>query len=121
MAESLEAVGGVQECPAASDLATVAAALIWGESAPDASAHRDAVWEPAAMLWSVAVAAGVPPAALLDAAAVRMAGAERRRLEKAAARAGVLLVLPLGICFLPAFLLTTVVPVVTTLGAQLAA
>ena len=36
-------------------------------------------------------------------------------------RAGLLLVLPLGACFLPAFLLTTVVPVMITLGAQLAA
>ena len=67
------------------------------------------------------MAAGAPPAALLDAAALRMAQAERRRLETAAQRAGVLLVLPLGACFLPAFLLTTVVPVVITLGAQLAA
>lgn len=121
LVESLEAVAGVPECPAGSDLATVAAALRWGESPADAWSHVDAAWGPAAVLWSVAVAAGAPPAALLDAAALRMAQAERRRLETAAQRAGVLLVLPLGACFLPAFLLTTVVPVVITLGAQLAA
>jgi pilus assembly protein TadC len=36
-------------------------------------------------------------------------------VETAARRAGVLLVLPLGVCFLPAFVLTGVVPVILAL------
>nr|WP_240939917.1 type II secretion system F family protein [Planosporangium flavigriseum] len=46
----------------------------------------------------------------------RLAGdlraARRAQAEAAAQRLGVLVVLPLGLCFLPAFLLTGVVPVV---------
>jgi pilus assembly protein TadC len=34
------------------------------------------------------------------------------RAEAAARRAGVLIVLPLGLCFLPAFLLAGIVPVI---------
>ncbi len=45
----------------------------------------------------------------------RMRVAEARRVEAALQRAGVLLVLPLGVCFLPGFVATTVVPVVLVL------
>ena len=59
--------------------------------------------------------AGVPPAALLVAAAAeeRRRSAARRRL--AAARLGVRVVLPTGLCLLPAFVLLTVVPMVVGL------
>lgn len=59
--------------------------------------------------------AGVPPAALLLATAAeeRRRQAARRRL--AAARLGVRVVLPTGLCLLPAFVLLTVVPMVIAL------
>ena len=59
--------------------------------------------------------AGVPPAAVLVAAATdeRRRRADRRRL--AAARLGVQVVLPTGLCLLPAFVLLTVVPMVLAL------
>ncbi|HEX2706134.1 MAG TPA: hypothetical protein VHM65_10275 [Candidatus Lustribacter sp.] len=41
------------------------------------------------------------------------------RADEAAARLGVRLVLPLGLAFLPAFGLTTVVPIVVALAGQL--
>jgi pilus assembly protein TadC len=40
---------------------------------------------------------------------------ESRRLEADVHRSGVLLVLPLGLCFLPGFVATTVAPVVLLL------
>jgi pilus assembly protein TadC len=59
--------------------------------------------------------AGVPPAAVLvsAAAAERRRRADRQRL--AAARLGVQVVLPTGLCLLPAFVLLTVVPMVLAL------
>jgi hypothetical protein len=59
--------------------------------------------------------AGVPPAALLVSAAAdeRRRRTARRRL--AAARLGVRVVLPTGLCLLPAFVLLTVVPMVLAL------
>jgi hypothetical protein len=62
--------------------------------------------------------AGVPPRVALTsaAAAERRRRVDRRRL--AAARLGVRVVLPTGVCLLPAFVLLTVVPmVVALLGA----
>ncbi len=53
----------------------------------------------------------------------RMAGDSRRRLRSlggiAAARAGVRIVLPLGVCFLPAFVLLGVVPVIAGFAGAL--
>ena len=43
----------------------------------------------------------------------------RRRQQEAAAALGVRLVLPLGVCILPAFLLLSVVPVVISLLSDL--
>jgi tight adherence protein B len=59
--------------------------------------------------------AGVPPAGVLVSAAAdeRRRRADRRRL--AAARLGVRVVLPTGLCLLPAFVLLTVVPMVVAL------
>jgi hypothetical protein len=45
-----------------------------------------------------------------------MRTAEDERIEAAVQRAGTLLVLPLGACFLPGFVCTTVAPVVLHLG-----
>jgi tight adherence protein B len=63
----------------------------------------------------LAVTAGLPPAAL-----VRRAAAEERRRaaavrQRAIRRLEVLLVLPVGLCLLPAFVLLGIVPVVVDL------
>ena len=59
--------------------------------------------------------AGVPPAGVLVSAAAeeRRRRADRRRL--AAARLGIQVLLPTGLCLLPAFVLLTVVPLVLAL------
>jgi pilus assembly protein TadC len=64
---------------------------------------------------------GEPVAGAIDALAAELSG--RRCSEQAAAarRAGVLAVAPLGVCFLPAFVLVAVVPVVAGLVGRYAA
>jgi pilus assembly protein TadC len=119
--EALEVVSRVDHGPAGRDLAVVAAAHRWGEPVDRAWAHVGPGWTAAAVAWHAAHAAGAAPAALLDSAASRMREAELRRVEAAVSRAGVLLVLPLGLCFLPGFVGTTVGPVVLRLLGGLGA
>lgn len=116
--EGLEAVAAVDPTPAGRELAIVAAAHRWGVPPEQAWAHVGPGWAAAASAWHAAAAAGAAPAALLEDAAGRMREESARRTEAAAQRAGVLLVLPLGLCFLPGFVATTVVPVVLLLLAD---
>lgn len=70
---------------------------------------------------ALATAAGVPARSLLAAEAASARVRERLAGEERAARAAVLLVLPLGVCVLPAFGLLAVVPLsLSMLGATLA-
>jgi hypothetical protein len=73
------------------------------------------VWQVAARAWQVAEMTGAPVAVLVDDASQRLRDDEARRVESAISRTGVLLVLPLGLAFLPAFACTSVVPVVLAL------
>lgn len=118
--EALEAVGRVDDGPAGRELAVVAAAHRWGEPGDRAWARVGPGWAAAAVAWHAAHDAGAAPAGLLAAAATRMREEEGRRLEAALHRSGVLLVLPLGLCFLPGFVGTTIAPVVLHLLAGLA-
>lgn len=113
--ECLEAVAAVDPGPAGRELAVVAAAHRWGETPERAWERVGPGWAPAAAAWHAALAAGAAPAGLVEAAADRMREGEARRVEAAVHRSGVLLVLPLGLCFLPGFVATTVVPVVLLL------
>ncbi len=100
-------------------LRSVAAALEWGlpeEAAWSAAPQR---WEPAGRALRLAARAGVPPAGLLRRAAQDARRERLNRVQTTTARLGVRLVLPLGLAFLPAFVLTTVVPVVLALAESL--
>ena len=110
--EALEAVA--EEVPAAvgHQLRVVASAHRWGRDAATAWTHVGDAWRPAAMAWQAAERSGAAPSGVVMAAAERMRRQESARVEAAIQRAGVLLVLPLGLCFLPGFIATTVVPVV---------
>ena len=114
--EALERVVQVSEGPVAAHLRAVTAALRWGRPSGEAWAYAPAAWGPAAMAWQVAERAGAGPAQLIEDASWRIREREDRRLETAGARAGVRLVLPLGLAFLPAFACTAVIPVVLALG-----
>ncbi|WP_109470936.1 type II secretion system F family protein [Ornithinimicrobium cavernae] len=101
------------------ELRSVAAALEWGlpeEAAWSAAPPR---WDAAGRALRLAARAGVPPAGLLRRAADDARRERLNRLETATARLGVRLVLPLGLAFLPGFVLTTVVPVVLALAGAL--
>jgi pilus assembly protein TadC len=76
---------------------------------------------PAARALARAARAGAPVVSTLARLAQDARAAGRSRAELAARRAGVLAVVPLGLCFLPAFVLLGVVPVVAGLvGPMLA-
>ncbi|QBF45037.1 type II secretion system F family protein [Janibacter limosus] len=120
MVQALEEVAGVSAAGAGEDLRRVAAALRWGRSMSQAWSYARRVWGPTATAFVVADAVGAPSASVLLDAAASLRDAEARRLEEAGGRAAVMLVLPLGLCFLPAFIATAVVPVVAVLvGTQL--
>lgn len=97
----------------------VVAALRWGVEEAAAWEELPPVWRSAAHAISLAGMAGVPPAGLLQRAAADLRRAEQRRIEEATGRLSVLVVIPLGLCFLPAFALLTVVPVIAALAGGL--
>ncbi|MDF8264787.1 type II secretion system F family protein [Luteipulveratus flavus] len=105
----------------AAHLRHVAAALRWGVDPAAAWEGLPEVWRPAAQAMSMATLAGVPPGPLLRRAAGDVREVERRRLEESASRLSVRIVIPLGLCFLPAFGLLTVVPIVGALASELMA
>jgi Flp pilus assembly protein TadB len=114
-----EALHHVQRCSVGSvrrDLAAVVAALRWGRTAADAWTYGGRAWRAAALAWAVAEETGAPAAELLHHAAVRQREADDRAAERRTARAGVLLVLPLGLGFLPSFACVAVVPVLLVLA-----
>jgi pilus assembly protein TadC len=115
LAEALAEVQGCSDGVVRRDLAAVVAALRWGRSAAQAWAFAGPSWRPVALAWRVAEQTGAPPADLVERAGRRLRRAQDGHAERRAARAGVLLVLPLGLGFLPAFACTTVVPVVQAL------
>ncbi len=116
--EALEQVGELLGGVLGRHLTTVAAGSRWG--LPDAQcwARLPAAWQPVAAALQLSGEAGLPPAGLLEAAAEDLRRAEAHRREVATARLGVRVVLPLGLAFLPAFTLTTVLPVVLALAGQ---
>lgn len=59
-----------------------------------------------------AYATGAPSAQMLQAAATQARAEQRRDAETKAEELGVKMMLPLGLCFLPAFILLGVIPVV---------
>lgn len=61
------------------------------------------------------VLTGAPSSSLLRASAGRLRRSENRRAEQAAARLSVKLVMPLGLCSLPAFICLGIVPVLFAL------
>lgn len=83
-----------------------------GESADDPLA-------PAARLLARAADGGTPVSSAIGRLSTDARSAARAAGSQAARRAGVLVVAPLGLCFLPAFVLLGIVPVVAGLAAPL--
>ncbi|MEZ0069578.1 Flp pilus assembly protein TadB [Streptacidiphilus sp. MAP12-20] len=118
---ALAAVATAVSEPIAGRLAAAAVELSIGAD-PEACWQRLGGSEPAlaplGRCLARAAASGAPPAAGL----ARLADAERasaaREAQARVRRAGVLATAPLGLCFLPAFVLVGVVPVVTGLAGS---
>jgi pilus assembly protein TadC len=113
---ALRVVGEVVGDETGEALVQAAAALGWGAS-------WDAAWSPAPTAvrdatacleasWTTGTAAAPVLRAAVDAGRRR----RRRAGREAAARLGVRVVLPLGLCFLPAFVLVGLVPVLASLA-----
>lgn len=118
LVEAMEAVANRVGGLLGLHLKTVAAAVRWGVDDSTAWASVPSAWQPAARALRMAATAGVPPAEVLVRAAQEVRRAEQQRLEVATATLGIRIVLPLGLAFLPAFVLTTVVPIVLALANQ---
>ncbi|MCL2092087.1 MAG: type II secretion system F family protein [Micrococcales bacterium] len=113
---ALQAVGTAVGGPVGDALATVGGRLTlgaaWSEAvaaAPDGLRHP---LDPLGAAWST----GAAPGPLLRQAAERLVRERRDLARVAAARLGVRLVLPLGLCLLPSFVLLGLVPVVLSLA-----
>ncbi|GAB3587815.1 hypothetical protein GCM10027579_25970 [Calidifontibacter terrae] len=115
LTDALDRVAEVTVPAVGRDLRRVAAALRWGVDDRVAWQQVADVWRPAGVALGLARDLGVPPRLLLHDAATAVRRREDTRLAAAGARLGVLLVLPLGLAFLPAFVLLAVVPVVIDL------
>ncbi len=115
---AVSAVARASAYPAAEDLQRVAAAMSFG-AAPSSAWHEAALGPEFARISAAfqrSAVSGAPIAEVLNA----VAGDERRRrraaVEIAARSAGVRAVAPLAICFLPAFVLLGIVPVVASMA-----
>lgn len=118
--ECLEVVAAQSDPEVAGVLRQVSAAQRWGVDPAAAWASVGTPWAAAGQALSLADRTGAAPAALLESAAVQVREQRAHQIEVAGARLGVRIVIPLGLCFLPAFVLLTVVPaVVATAGAVL--
>jgi pilus assembly protein TadC len=119
--EALEHTAQVAPPAPAAELAVVAAGLRWGVDETRAWAEVDRRWSRAALALRLAREAGVAPSSLLLSGADDLRSNRLAAVDVAAARLGVRLVIPLGVAFLPAFVLTTIVPVVLALAREVLA
>jgi pilus assembly protein TadC len=119
--EAIDHTARVAPPAAAAEMAVVAAGLRWGVTEEQAWAEADPRWARTALALRLAREAGVAPSSLLLTGADDLRSNRLAALDVAAARLGVRLVIPLGVAFLPAFVLTTIVPVVLALARQVLA
>ena len=130
LSHAAQAVAVAVPGPAGRRLAAVASALAVGTAPAQAwrllagatsSGREEDPLAPAARVLARAADGGAPVAAAVSRLAAEARADARLRGEQAARRAGVLAVAPLGLCFLPAFVLLGVVPVVVGLAGPMLA
>ncbi|GGC04344.1 type II secretion system F family protein [Cellulomonas carbonis] len=115
---ALEAVGRSAGGVRGRALREAGAALLLGATWADAWARTPDVLRPVERALRPAWDEGTPAAALLRSAAEAVRRDRHARATHEAARLGVRLVLPLGLCHLPAFVLVGLVPVVVSMAAD---
>ena len=126
LGSAARAVAAALPGPVGDRLAAVAASLDVGSPVTEAWAllagpAPDDPLAPAARALARAAVGGAPVAEAVSRLAADARADAAGRGEEAARRVGVLAVAPLGMCFLPAFVLLGVVPVVVGLAAPLLA
>ena len=114
---ALEATGRALGGPDGVALGAVAAALLLGAPWDTAWAAAPGRMAPLAEALRPAWTHGSAPREALRVAGLQISQDTSARARTEAARLGVRLVLPLGLCFLPAFVLIGLVPVLLSLGA----
>lgn len=119
LAGAVTRAGGVLPGEPGRELVEVGARLQGGATGSQAWDGSGARWEPARRSLQLAEAAGVPPGEALTRSADDLRREAVADVEVAAARLGIRLVLPLGLAYLPAFVLTTVLPLVLALMRDL--
>lgn len=97
--------------PVAAELRSAATALRLGATWQEAWAPCPPVLRPLATSLEPGWTDGVDPCPLVRQAAASIRSRRRQEAQEAAARLGARLVLPLGLCFLPAFVLLAMAPV----------
>lgn len=117
---AVAAVAAALPGPLGEELAAVGTALRLGAGAQQAWARCESLppLRPVARAVVRAADSGAALAPLARQLAADVRTADRAAAETAARRVGVLVVAPLGACFLPAFLLLGVVPVVLSLAGS---
>ncbi len=116
---ALEATGVAVGAPDGAVLTRAAHALVLGATWERAWADAPAVLAPMVRALRGAWLDGAAPGDALRAAGEEVRHERRSGARTAAARLGVRLVLPLGACYLPAFVLVGLVPVLLALGIDL--
>lgn len=119
LTEAARTVSLVLPDAAGAGLARVADALHRGQDTEQAWSAAGQDWEPARRSLELARVAGVAPGPTLRQAAADLRAGMVADVEIGTARLGVRMVLPLGLAFLPAFVLTTVLPLVLALTQDL--
>lgn len=114
---ALEATGRALGGSDAAALGSVAAALLLGAPWETAWAGAPGRFGPLASALRPAWVHGSAPREALRVAGLQIIQDTEARARTEAARLGVRLVLPLGLCFLPAFVLIGLVPILLSLGA----
>jgi pilus assembly protein TadC len=115
---ALAAVGRAVGGPDGQALARASAALVLGAGWATAWAGVPVRLRPVADCLAPTWTTGSAPGPALRAAATAVLRERRTVAREAAGRLGVRLVLPLGLCFLPAFVLVGLVPVLVSVGTQ---
>ena len=126
LADAVCAVARAAPGPCAARLAAVRDALAVGTPPAEAwlalaAGSDDDPLTSAARLLARTAEGGAPVAATVSRLAAEARATSRAAGAEAARRAGVLVVAPLGLCFLPAFVLLGIVPVVVGLAGPLLA
>ncbi len=116
---ALDVVGAALGGAGGSLLREAAALTAMGADEATAWARADPGWEPLRRALALAATSGAPSAALLRQAALRVRADRASRRRAAAQRLEVLVLLPMGLCALPAFAALGVVPLVVALAAPL--